>query len=375
MIYVIVFLVTILLLILSLKFRYKNKKVFIATSLLALLIPCVLAGMRDYTIGTDVNLYVAPLFKVSLYYKNIPGFLNGTGSEVSDIGYLLLTYMSGKLSDNIFILFFLSEVLVLFPIYKALLNVSKDRNVIVFGIFIFFMTLYNLSFNMVRQSIAISFALLSFTYFINDKKIKSMISLVIAFLFHKSSIVLIPALFMYKFFLNKSFNNKKSIGMKYIIICMLLVLVAMLPSIISILIKINILDAIHYGRLLSYNTFDINYIRTAWYLAFYLLFFFNRKKLYEKLQNADFYAFMAFISIIILQLGAVIQFTERIGYYYFYIALILGIPFLTKKVEVDNATNKKKIINFIVIALFISYWIYWTVLMGSNQTYPFIFRG
>ena len=35
-------------------FKKKNKILFVGISIIAILIPCVLAGARDYTIGSDV---------------------------------------------------------------------------------------------------------------------------------------------------------------------------------------------------------------------------------------------------------------------------------------------------------------------------------
>lgn len=375
MIYVLMFVGSLLLFNIALKFRFTNKKVFVLFSLIALVLPCFLAGVRDYSIGTDVNLYVEPLYRVSKCFSHFFDFVNMSGSEVNDYGYLFLTFICGKLSNDIFLLFFLSELLVIAPIYKSLLNMTDKSKPILYGIFIFYMVLYNLSFNMVRQSIAIAFSILSFTYFLKKKNLKSILSLIIAFCFHSSSIIMLTTFILSTFFESRKSNSKDTVGLRYLIVIILILVVILFPNIIRMLINLGLLNAKHFSRLLGYyNNIDINFVRTAWYIAFYLLFLLNKGKLSKNLSNSYFYSFLSFISIIILQLGAVVQFSERIGYYYFFITLILGVPFMCFNNNSDNSIKRKSIINLIVIFIFFSYWFYWSIYIGSNQTYPFVFR-
>lgn len=373
MIYALTFTSSILMFYFALNFRESNKKLFKILSFIAIMIPCLIAGLRDYSIGTDVNLYVNPLFNVSLYFNNFFDYINSTGSEVNDIGYLFLTFISGKLSKDIFWLFFLSEFLIIAPIYKALLNVTKNKKIIICGIFIFFMVLYNLSLNMVRQSIAIAFSMLSFSYFIKGNKPKTFIFLLIALSFHSSSIIMLVTFAFYHFFHKEKTNAKKSFMFEYFVFSIITISIIMLPNILSFLIKIELLDAKHFGRLLENSSkYDINFIRTAWYIIFYFLFLFNKKRFSINISNSQFYNFLSFISIVILQLGAVVQFSERIGYYFFFISLILGVPFLI--VDNENKKIKRDYLVLIIFVVFFAYWFYWSIYIGSNQTYPFVFR-
>ena len=376
MVYIFTFLSSLLLLNFALKFKNTNKRVYLILSALGIFIPCFVAGVRDYSIGTDVNLYVNPLYRASLHFNNFFDYIKSTGSEVNDLGYLFLTFISGKISKDIFTLFFLSEFLIIYPVYKALKNINNNDNnkIVIFGMFILYMVLFNLSLNMVRQSIAISLSILSFSYFIKEDKFKTILFLILAYSFHSSSLVMIATFVFYNFFKNEKTEVKSNLLFEYLVVSIIITIIFLLPNIIIFLIDINLLDSTHFRRMLDNpNNYDINFIRTTWYIIFYLIFALNRKKSRENIPNSQFYIFMSFISIIILQLGAVIQFTERIGYYLLYTTLIVGIPFLTinKKTSIIKRNNT----TLIIIIVFVSYWFYWFVLKGSSQTYPFVFRG
>ncbi len=374
MIYLITFFSTLLFISIALKFRFTSKKTFIIFSIMGLIIPCILAGLRDYTIGTDVKVYVEPLYRVSKHFDNFKAYINGTGSDVHDYGYLFITFISGKIWKDISLLFFICEFLTIVPIYKALLNFSKSKTVIVVGLFIFFMTLYNLSLNMVRQSISISFSLLSYSYFVKKNYKFSIINFIIAFLFHKSCIMLIPILALYNFFKKYKPLSKKLVGVKLLIVFLVTIVVVFLPSLLKIFINLKILDSEHFGKIIEkFSQMDINYIRTTWYFIFFIIVYLNRKQLKNKIENYDFYTFLSFISIFILQLGAVIRYSERIGYYYLYIVLFFAIP-ISCDSEKKQETYKTSKSCLIVITIFFIYWVYWSIYIKSNQTYPYIFR-
>lgn len=62
---------------------------------------------------------------------------------------------------------------------------------------IFVSSLLFFSFNGIRQAIAVSFISLSILYFINHKTIRSIILIIIGSLFHKSTLIAIPAIALY----------------------------------------------------------------------------------------------------------------------------------------------------------------------------------
>ena len=54
----------------------KKTSIFVAASVVALLIPCLIAGLRDQTIGTDVMVYVKQLTQAALMADDLGDYFN-----------------------------------------------------------------------------------------------------------------------------------------------------------------------------------------------------------------------------------------------------------------------------------------------------------
>ena len=73
------------------KYDKQKKKSFYIYSLIALLIPSILAGARAATIGTDTMVYTIPVFDfISEYGYNIIEKVHNMGVEY---GYIFFTYI------------------------------------------------------------------------------------------------------------------------------------------------------------------------------------------------------------------------------------------------------------------------------------------
>ena len=81
---------------------------------------------------------------------------------------------------------------------------------------------------------------------------------------------------------------------------------------------------------------------------------------------------MSFICIFILQLGAVIIYSDRIGYYAFYPVLFIVLPKLAP--ASFRKITKQEFRNLIlIIAVFIIYWLFWIVIQNYHETFPYVF--
>ena len=374
MIYIFTFTISIICFAIGLYFRNKNKFIFCFFSFFGLFFPCILAGLRDYTIGTDVNVYVAPLYQGAKYFKSFSDFITNKRSTVSDIFYLLLSYICAKKTTDITLLLFLSEFLVIYPIYKALLLLNQKKRYIIYGMLLFFLFFYNQSFNMARQSIAISLSILAMAYIINNRNVWGVLLLIAAFLFHKSTLIMIPIIIIYKYLEKEEIPNYKKNKIKILLLSIVIILIPLLPKVLLFLINHNLVDYQHFSDILvKYSRFEINETNTLFYALIYILITLSSNLLKNKINNFDFYKFMSLLSIFILQFGAIIKFSERIGYYSFYMVIFFLIP----KFVPDNIHRiKKKYLTFFLIMTitFILYWFFWIILKGYHGTYPYIFR-
>ena len=373
MIYVLMFVTSLFFLKIACIFRKNNKLLFLLFSIIGILLPCLLAAFRDLSIGTDIKVYIQPLFNSASWYSDFYTYFLHPNSSINDILYLLLTFICQHLSKNISFLFFMIELLVVVPIYLTLLRSNKESNNIILGMFIFYMFFYNATFNMARQSIALAFSVLAMTYLNEKKDFKFILLSIIAYLFHSSAIVMLLIYIFYKYKNNiKIYSFKKSI-VEFLIIIAIMCFILFLPKILSIFISLGF-DSLKFNSILTKYSMalDINWVNTLFYVYICLIINLNEGYLKNKMQDFAFYKFMSFICIFVLQLGAVIKYSDRIGYYAFYPVLFIVLPKLAP--ASFRKITKQEFRNLILItAVFIIYWLFWIVIQNYHETFPYVF--
>ena len=91
MIYVLMFVTSLFFLKIACIFRKNNKLLFLLFSIIGILLPCLLAAFRDLSIGTDIKVYIQPLFNSASWYSDFYTYFLHPNSSINDILYLLLT--------------------------------------------------------------------------------------------------------------------------------------------------------------------------------------------------------------------------------------------------------------------------------------------
>lgn len=180
------------------KFTLFNKFLFV----ISLLIPCVIAGARDITVGTDVRGYVLRLSNV---VSSSPNFIHYLMNANSDIFFSILVYI-GYFSKNFNVLLFFIELAVALPIYLYA-YLEKDKIPFTVNILVFLLTMYCLSLSMMRQSIAMSICILSFHFIEKKNYNKSIFLIIISLLFHKTGFVFFAIFITYYLFNRKDKNS------------------------------------------------------------------------------------------------------------------------------------------------------------------------
>src|SRR5574344_1257479 len=131
-IYILTFIIMFVLLIIPIK----NEKVKKICILIGLLLPCIIAGLRAESIGTDVRVYTKPLYNLANNFNSNNLFqagtffndFNGAKTRVSlyEIGFTFFIYIVAKTINNFQFLLFLIECIIIFPIYFGVNKVLKD---------------------------------------------------------------------------------------------------------------------------------------------------------------------------------------------------------------------------------------------------------
>lgn len=175
------FIFQILPLLVLLLFRVKNHLLL----LLVLVVLTVIAGFRGTEVGTDTMNYY-------LYFYRVEHGIMESGYEPL---WQLLNIGVYRFGGNFQHVTLVASVLTLIPLYLAF---KKESRLPLFSLFIYIaFNYYFSSFNIMRQMLAVSWALLAFVYYRRERPDKGdtlrvALFTLIAFLFHYTAIVIIP---------------------------------------------------------------------------------------------------------------------------------------------------------------------------------------
>ncbi|BAX78636.1 hypothetical protein ALGA_0241 [Labilibaculum antarcticum] len=155
---------------------------------LPILIYSLFWGLR-YNVGTDFQSY-------ENFFRSVK--MNTSNIYKLEPGYHFLNEILANLDLTSTSIFIVTSFIVVYFLYKS---VSTKSNLLPIVIFFYFTTSTVLfSQNGIRQSIALCILFIVIRFFVEKKYIKSIILLILAFLFHKS--VLIPAMLIPIFYRN-----------------------------------------------------------------------------------------------------------------------------------------------------------------------------
>ena len=344
----------------------KNKKIRITLIAIGLLIPCVFAGIRDVSVGNDTKRYLLSVFDMAKA-NNIKNFFNYCNwyLDINDYGYLLLSFVITKVFGSFNVLLFFIEVIIVATFYKSVDINKKNKYDVIFSMAIFYLFFYNATFNMIRQSLALTSLLLGIAYLNKDNYKCSIIWLIISILFHKTACVAILIYAVYYFIKKNKLEGVKEkivIGVIYVI------------TAIAVLNYKNIITFLNYTGIYShgmlylknYAKLDFSFTDTFIYIAIIFGVIFNKKLLVKKKTNYDFYLFLAIEALIILQLGAFVEYLERVSFYFIYPVIFCPIPLICSKIRKIDQRNA-----VFVVMFFILYWLYIYVFLNSHNTIPF----
>ena len=164
------------------------------------LLPCILAGIRDKSVGVDVTVYAESAFKQMSCAHSLATAMR-VGNEYEP-GYRILIYLAHQLSPKLGSLLFLTELMTILPIYIVAWRRSP-RISITSSMFIYLLFFYCATFNIMRQSIAAAFLLLAFQLLEERKYLYSIIFSYVAISFHNSTFIGIAVYIMILFLVKK----------------------------------------------------------------------------------------------------------------------------------------------------------------------------
>mgnify|MGYP004461583291 CR=1 FL=1 len=343
--------------------KAKNKKIKFLFGAIAILLPSALAGLRDYSIGTDVETYGNIWFKNACNANDYFGYIQHAMWDSIGIGYATLNYIVAMFTNNAHWFYFILSLIANLFIYFGLRR-NKDICSIPDGSIVYYFVFYCIFLNALRQSVAVAIVFWGFYYIRNNNLIKYAFTVILASLFHTTALV---ALLMYA--IHWTINKKNHNIRKVILIACLAVVSLEFWNVITFLSKHGMIPY-RYGAYVDHSSSGGGVItRIIFYGLFYfVLCFFSRFSNHSPLEN-DFKIYNL-ISVLFSLLAVREAQSVRIVMYYD----ILLVYYFSYTLKSNLIVKKDKIGFKIIMIIFVL--LYWIVVFGirkSDQVVPYHF--
>lgn len=308
-------------------------------------------SLRDITVGTDTPGYIVGWNLAS--ENTLIGLITGDYIRVhgNEWGFLVLNKLISLFASDQQVYFFIMSIIIFAPLFFTVYRYSDAP----FLSILLYVTLgfFNLSLTMLRQSIALSIALIAFHYLVQRKTTRFLLMGLIACLFHQSALVFLPAVFI------KEFRFTSGSIVLYIAAFLFLYFYR-----IPFFNEITTVFNTSYGLVDTgaYALFAIIAVVFSAGLLFY-------KQAIEKNKTVSIYFNFISISLLLMIFNTVSNITLRLAHYY-YIFVILFIPAVIHSFRGRETRLKALLYEALV---FSSILIYIQVGMRSYNTSPYIF--
>lgn len=348
--------------------RSDSKLLIFLLASIAVVVISILSGCRDYSIGTDVLVYGNAWFQHAVEMRgNFTLYTQWATS--SSIGYLyaVFNYIVAHFTNNPHWFYFWYSLIENTIVYFA---IKRNKDIIppILGWATYLFMFYNMTLNVLRNGMALVIILWGLKYIREQRLVKYLITVCIAYLFHNTSILAIIPYFIYFFVKDHKNMNKYLFIKKLSIVFGALLIVAVFDQLVGVLLSHNLLSDRYelYVQSGTSGGFIIHLFLAC--IPIVILYIIQFRK-----DSDDFNMFESylFIATIIGLMTRKLAYLSRVTLY-FDIYLILAVPFIFLHGRVFRWKN----ININNIILFIYLICYWLIVYGymdSGETTPYIF--
>lgn len=327
-----------------------SKKTFLTLSFLTM---ALVLGLRGETVGEDTAHYIDVFVRTNyISWKTL--FTSGTDIVYDTIwgvdrsmetGYLLLNKVVGVFTSNpqwmLIIVAFLTCYLLAKFVYDNCANVFFPIYIILCE------SLYMQSFNLARQILAIAIGLQAYTLLKENRAhstIKAVVTVIVGFLFHKSALVLLLLIPLWRIK-----DNRKA--MKYILIGS-----ALTPFLITVFSKIISFIIPRYAGYFENNYWEANVggIALLWIVEYLMVLYIFRHYKNEDGKEIFIAAACTAIYISFELVGLKLTAFTRIALY-FRAFLIFLFPYFSRYIRPRSRLIYKMGLNVILSVLFLRY--------------------
>ena len=170
--------------------RAKRKDGVIFFSIICILLPSIVGGLRQVGVGVDTVVYALPHYRAASRASSFLDFLAADRRLYRELAWAGITYISAKFFHSINWSFFLHQLITLTCTYAAL---YKHRKIVSlpFAWLIFFLVMHGTTYNFIRQSIAASIVFLGFNNLEERRYCRFLVYVFIGALFHTTAVIVL----------------------------------------------------------------------------------------------------------------------------------------------------------------------------------------
>lgn len=167
----------------------KNAKrvAMVASYVFAAFVFCVVAGLRGSQVGTDVEMYVVPVFELVQETSFLNFFTEGYYGEFWMPLSKVIFWVIPNVTHSMFCMLFLIHVIIVVPLLIAIRLVLKDHAWL--GVLVFGIAFFPVSLNIMRQFMGMGFIMIAYLYVRKRKPLWFLLFIAIAALVHESCLL------------------------------------------------------------------------------------------------------------------------------------------------------------------------------------------
>ena len=356
---------------LSSKSRRKSRSDFLAV--IGILVLAVLAGLRDASVGTDVNVYGQALYTQALNSSSFVSYYSSHATSLlAEPGYYLLTYFLSLFFMDYHWGLFVYQLLPLIFIYLGMKRCEKLFNTPLWlGMLLYDLMLYNYSLNIIRQCIAVGFVFYGTTFLFEKRYKPYVILMLLAMAFHTMGII---GFFMLPMYLilqqGRVISPKKQIERGSFFIFLLFVILISGSQIVTFLVKQGVLREF-YLQYLSGGMYSGSTTGVPWIIVFGHIIYTSVLVLYKRFTDnrggESLFFIMASVIVAIASFAVgYIQYIDRLNFFFVPLQAV-GLA------NIYNCNRPKRIYAFLIVGLALVLWYYAIVMKGSGETIPYKF--
>ena len=297
----------------------------------------IISAIRDYTVGVDTWQFCADFLRIGEM-----SFIEAIEKTRYEIGFITLCKILYIINTNEQILIIVTSIFIMGAVGKYIYEESTD--VIMSSLIFVLLNCYAMYMSVMRQAIAISIILMAYVMFLkNDKKVKYIISVIIASFFHGSAIFMLILLLL----------KDRKFEKKYYYVAILVAIVSFVFS--NMIFDVVTLVFPTYAGYKNSSFFASNYfaslINAIVALAFFSYGIMTNKDDDKDREKKNFYSFLILFNFLFYVLTVKINIFARVTTY-FNVFNIIWIPMI-----IDNLKKNRNSNRIIIISCLALYWL------------------